>query len=83
MRTNIMVNAAMEKSAGLNFLAMQSPIIWLFLYFSRLIAMTSQVSDVAINSKVIRRVVSKHGVLSFFFNLMVLALTVNMVSNFV
>jgi uncharacterized membrane protein len=43
--------------------------------------MTSQVSDVAITSKVIRRVASIHGVLSFFFNLTVLALTVNMISN--
>jgi uncharacterized membrane protein len=34
-----------------------------------------------ITIKIIRRVVSMHGMLSFFFNLMVLALTVNMVSN--
>jgi uncharacterized membrane protein len=45
--------------------------------------MTSQVSDVAITSKVIRRLVSIHGALSFFFNLTVLALTVNMVSNLI
>jgi uncharacterized membrane protein len=45
--------------------------------------MTSQVSDVMITSKVIRRIVSMHGVLSFFFNLTVLALTVNMVSNLI
>jgi uncharacterized membrane protein len=45
--------------------------------------MTSQVSDVAITSKVIRRVVNLHGVLSFFFNVSVLALTVNMVSNLI
>jgi uncharacterized membrane protein len=43
--------------------------------------MTSQVSDTDISSKVIRRFVAVHGVLSFFFNLVVLALTVNMVSN--
>jgi uncharacterized membrane protein len=43
--------------------------------------MTSQVSDVAITSKVIRRVASIHAVLSFFYNLTVLALTVNMISN--
>jgi uncharacterized membrane protein len=54
-----------------------------FLYFSLVIAMTSQVSDVNITSKVIRRVVSLHGVLSFFFNLTVLALTVNMISNLI
>ena len=38
--------------------------------------MTSQVSDVAITSKVIRRVASIHAVLSFFYNLTVLALIV-------
>jgi uncharacterized membrane protein len=31
--------------------------------------------------QVIRRVVALHGVLSFFFNLTILALTVNMISN--
>jgi uncharacterized membrane protein len=41
------------------------------------------VSDVQITSKVIRRVVNLHGVLSFFFNLAILALTVNMVSNLI
>ena len=45
--------------------------------------MTSQVSDVAVTSKVIRRVVAVHGVLSFFFNLAMLALTVNMVANLI
>ena len=45
--------------------------------------MTSQVSDVAVTSKVIRRMVAVHGVLSFFFNVTVLALTVNMVSNLI
>lgn len=54
-----------------------------FLYFSLVIGMTSQVSDVAITSKVVRRLASMHGVLSFFFNLVVLALTVNMVANLI
>jgi uncharacterized membrane protein len=54
-----------------------------FLYFSLVIGMTSQVSDVAITSKVIRRMAAVHGVLSFFFNLVILALTVNMVANLI
>ena len=54
-----------------------------FLYFSLVIGMTSQVSDVAVTSKVLRRIAAIHGVLSFFFNLTVLALTVNMVSNLI
>jgi uncharacterized membrane protein len=68
---------------GLVFPGKQEPDYWDFLYFSFVIAMTCQVSDVAITSKVIRRVVNIHGVLSFFFTLSILALTVNMVSNLI
>jgi uncharacterized membrane protein len=66
---------------GLNFPEDKRPDYWDFLYFSLVIGMTSQVSDVAITSKAIRRIASVHGVLSFFFNVSVLALTVNIVSN--
>jgi uncharacterized membrane protein len=68
---------------GLDFPGTEEPDYWDFLYFSLVIGMTSQVSDVQITSKVIRRAVSVHGVLSFFFNLTVLALTVNMLSNLI
>lgn len=71
------------KIGGLNFPGDKEPDYWDFLYFSLVIAMTSQVSDVAVTSKIIRRIVNIHGVLSFFFNLVVLALTVNMVSNLI
>jgi uncharacterized membrane protein len=54
-----------------------------FLYFSLVIGMTSQTSDVNISSKVLRRMAAVHGVISFFFNLTVLALTVNMLSNLI
>jgi uncharacterized membrane protein len=65
---------------GLNFPGDDDPDYWDFLYFSLVIGMTSQVSDVAITSKGIRRVATMHGVLSFFFNVTVLALTINIVS---
>jgi uncharacterized membrane protein len=68
---------------GLIFPGEKEPDYWDFLYFSLVIGMTSQVSDVAVTSKVIRHVVSMHGVLSFFFNLVVLALTVNMISSLI
>jgi uncharacterized membrane protein len=42
--------------------------------------MTAQVSDVQITSKAIRRLTTAHGAVSFFFNVTVLALTVNIVS---
>jgi len=72
-----------DQIGGLKFPGQQGPDYWDFIYFSFVIAMTSQVSDVAITSKVIRRVATVHGVLSFFFNVSVLALTVNMVSNLI
>ncbi len=68
---------------GLNFPGDKEPAYWDFLYFSLVIGMTSQVSDVAITSKFIRRMVAVHGVLSFFFNVTVLALMVNIVSNLI
>src|SRR5471030_950776 len=68
---------------GLTFPGRQPPDYWDFLYFSLVIAMTSQVSDVVITSKVIRRIVTVHGALGFFFNVSVIALTVNIISNLI
>jgi uncharacterized membrane protein len=68
---------------GLTFPGRQPPDYWDFLYFSLVIAMTSQVSDVVITSKVIRRIVTAHGALAFFFNVAVFALTVNIISNLI
>ncbi len=70
-----------KKLGGLHFPGESEPDYRDFLYFSLVIGMTSQVSDVAITSRSIRRVAALHGVLSFFFNLTILALTVNMISN--
>lgn len=71
------------KIGGLNFPGSGNPDYWDFLYFSLVIGMTSQVSDVAITSKFVRRMATAHGVLSFFFNVSVLALTVNTLSNLI
>jgi uncharacterized membrane protein len=70
-----------KKLGGLKFPGENEPDYLDFLYFSLVVGMTSQVSDVAITSRSIRRVAALHGALSFFFNLTVLALTVNMISN--
>jgi uncharacterized membrane protein len=72
-----------KKLGGLKFPGTRAPDYWDFLYFSLVIAMTSQVSDVAITSRTLRGVAMLHGVLSFFFNLGILALTVNMLSNLI
>ena len=57
------------------------PDYWDFVYFSFVIGMTSQVSDVAVTSQEIRRIVTAHGVLSFIFNATLLALTVNLAAS--
>ncbi|MBS0249020.1 MAG: DUF1345 domain-containing protein [Proteobacteria bacterium] len=71
------------RRGGLEFPGDKAPDYRDFLYFSLVIGMTSQVSDVQISSKVIRRLAAAHGVLSFFFNLVVLALTINVVANLI
>jgi uncharacterized membrane protein len=59
----------------------EEPDYWDFVYFSFVIGMTSQVSDVGITSKQIRRTVAAHGVVSFMFNAALLALTVNIAAS--
>ena len=60
---------------------LEKPDYWDFVYFSLVIGMTSQVSDVGITTKEIRRTVAAHGVVSFFFNAALLALTVNIAAS--
>jgi len=66
-----------ETEGGLAFPGDGDPDYWDFMYFSFVIAMTSQVSDVGVRSRHIRRAALVHGVLSFFFNTVILAFTVN------
>jgi uncharacterized membrane protein len=54
---------------------------WDFVYFSFVIGMTAQVSDVGITDKIIRRTATVHGVISFVFNTALLALTVNIAAS--
>ncbi len=52
-----------------------------FAYFSTVIGMTSQVADVGITHSGMRLLVLLHGIVSFGFNLLVLALTINLVAS--
>jgi uncharacterized membrane protein len=54
---------------------------WDFVYFSFVIGMTAQVSDVGITDKTIRRTATAHGIISFVFNTALLALTVNIAAS--
>jgi uncharacterized membrane protein len=59
----------------------EEPDYWDFIYFAFVIGMTSQVSDVGVTTREIRRTVAIHGVVSFFFNAALLALTVNIAAS--
>ncbi len=62
---------------GLEFPGGADPDYLDFLYYSAVVGMTSQVSDVTIVDRHMRRLTLIHGVVSFGFNLVVLALAVN------
>jgi len=66
---------------GLAFPGKDKPDYWDFMYFSLVVGMTSQVSDVAVTAKAIRRTVMAHGVVSFFFNATLVALMVNIAAS--
>jgi uncharacterized membrane protein len=66
---------------GLSFPDEKRPDYWDFIYFSFVVGMTCQVSDVVVQSKTMRRLVLAHGVLAFFFNTVVLALMVNITAS--
>ena len=69
-----------DKHSGLEFPDTKEPDYWDFAYFAIVIGMTFQVSDVQITSRYLRRVALLHSVISFFFNVFIIAITVNIVA---
>ena len=67
-------------TGGLQFPDDDQPDYLDFAYFAFVIGMTGQVSDVGISSKQMRRLALAHGLLSFFFNAIIVALTINTIS---
>lgn len=67
--------------AGLIFPATPHPEFLDFAYFSFVIGMTFQVSDVQITSRRLRRLVLLHSLLSFWFNTIIIALSINLASS--
>ncbi len=67
---------------GLQFPSDDQPDYWDFTYFSVVLGMTFQVSDVQITSRKLRRVATMHGFLGFVFNTVIIAVTVNIASGF-
>ncbi|SPE22522.1 conserved membrane hypothetical protein [Burkholderiales bacterium] len=59
------------------------PDYWDFLYFSFTIAAAAQTSDVSVMTRPMRQIVLAQSVLSFFFNLAILGLSVNVAASLV
>jgi len=70
-----------KNAGGLNFPGDPDPDYMDFAYYSFVVGMTSQVSDVQVTSRAMRKMTLMHGVLSFIFNIAVLALSINTISN--
>jgi uncharacterized membrane protein len=56
------------------------PDYWDFLYFAVVVGMTFQVSDVQVADRNLRRTVLVQSVISFFFNVIIIAISVNVVA---
>ena len=69
-----------QHNGGLLFPGDRPPNYFDFAYFSFVIGMTCQVSDVQITSRRMRRITLIHSILSFGFNTLILALLINTVS---
>ena len=72
---------ARDGRSGLTFPGELNPDYWDFLYFATSIGATSQTSDVSIGTKGLRRLVTLHAAVAFFFNTMILAMTINLAAS--
>lgn len=65
---------------GLEFPGQLDPDYFDFMYCAYVVGMTSQVSDVQVTSRAMRRLTLVHSVISFAFNMVVLALSINVIA---
>lgn len=68
---------------GLSFPGEKSPDYWDFIYFAAVIGMTCQVSDVTIEGRELRHLVTAHGIISFFLNTVIVALSVGIAASLI
>lgn len=66
--------------AGLVFPGNLAPDYFDFLYYAHVVGMTSQVSDVVVTARHMRRLTLLHSVTAFAFNMLVLALSINVMA---
>ena len=72
-----------DMRGGLRFPGSIKPDFSDFVYFSFVIGVATQTADVEICSRPMRRVALAHGVVSFFFNTIVVALTINIAAGLI
>jgi len=71
---------ALSYKGGLEFPGDNKPDFLDFAYFSFVLGMTFQVSDIQISSKKLRRLALLHGLISFAYNTIIVALTINILA---
>ncbi|WP_428328952.1 DUF1345 domain-containing protein [Mucilaginibacter sp.] len=76
-------DGGVKEGGGLIFPGKDEPDYLDFVYFSFIVGMTFQVSDVSISSRTIRRACLMHALMSFAFNTAILALSINVISGLV
>ena len=69
-----------HKGGGLDFPGEAPPDYWDFMYFSLILSMACQTSDVQVTARHMRRLVLAHSVMAFFFNVIIIALTINVLA---
>jgi uncharacterized membrane protein len=72
--------AKAHDTGGLEFPKTKEPSVSDFVYFSFVVGMTAQTSDVDVTGREMRNTTIAHAVVSFFFNTVILALAVNVVT---
>jgi uncharacterized membrane protein len=70
-------DAGGKDMAGIDFPGTGKPDYWDFIYFAFTLGMTFQTSDIAIDSRTVRRAVTLHCLAAFVFNLGIIAFTIN------
>lgn len=75
-------NSQFEKGHGLDFPEKGNflPNFWDFAYFSFVLGMTFQVSDISISDRKIRHVALWHSLISFIFNMIIIAVSINLIA---
>jgi len=69
------------QGGGLRFPGETAPNYWDFLYVAFAIGTSTQVSDVEVTSRTIRKTVIAHGIVAFVFNVTLIALTVSIAAD--